>query len=135
MPKLLLLRPRDVPGPGTQAGPEFVRPLIGRLEDDAPAFPAHHNLAFGIEPALLWEPYRLTSAILEELRSNTSHGFSIYLRLYDVNFLRVPAGAPVRLAGDGSVALKGGAREQFGDRDLLASLEGQHALVRPEATN
>ena len=81
---MLLLWPWDFPGPGTQARSKFIRPLVRRLKDYPTAFPAHHNLMLGSEPTLLWQTYGLTTPILKELRSNTLHGASIYLSLYDV---------------------------------------------------
>jgi hypothetical protein len=80
VPKALLLGAGDLPTPGTQASAELVRPLIRRLEDDATAFAAHQDLALGSESALLWEPDRLTAAILKELRASSFH--SVPARLF-----------------------------------------------------
>src|SRR6185436_3904295 len=105
----LLLRARDLLGPGSQAGAERVRPLIHHLEDDAPAFPSHQDLALSREPTLLREPDRLTAAILEELRASRFHGVSLDACLYvvklhlasagsgAVSICRLPQQAPVSL--------------------------------------
>ena len=74
--------------PGTQASAELVRPLIRRLEDDAPTFTADQDLTLGSEPALLGKSDRLTATVLEQLRASTFHSVSLDLCLYRVKFER-----------------------------------------------
>ena len=77
-----LLRTRDFFGPSAQTGAELIRPLIRRLENHAPAFPAHQDLPLRRKAAGFRKPDGLTSTVLEQLRTNVFHRISIDASIY-----------------------------------------------------
>lgn len=77
--------PRDVVRPCAQARAEFIRPLVGRFENDATAFAMDQHFLLSRKTALLGKTNRLTAPVLEHLRARTLHWLSIYVRLYTVN--------------------------------------------------
>ena len=63
IPNLPLLRAGNLPRPRAQTSTELVRPFICCLENDAPPFSTHQNLALISEPTLFRKPNGLTAAI------------------------------------------------------------------------
>lgn len=87
VPDQALLRPGNVFWPGAQARSKIVRPLIRSLENDSIAFPAHQDFLLLRESARLGKSDRLTSAVLEQLRTGALHRKSIDVCLYMVKRL------------------------------------------------
>ena len=73
----LLLRARDLAGPRAEASAELIRPLVGCLEDDAPAFPPHQDLALTCKSALFGEANGLTPTVLKEFCPSRFHDGSL----------------------------------------------------------
>jgi hypothetical protein len=62
--------------PRPEAGQEFRRPIVRRLENDFPAYPSNDKFILTLKPTRLRQTHSLTPAILKDFRA-LSHDRSI----------------------------------------------------------